>query len=335
MERARRLAGLRLQALFLAVSDIGDSEGWARLTAIGTRTIIEAQDEAADAVGDYLIGTLADSRVAANSLTIESPLGVLTSDQTVARFLAASRNATGARMSQGAPFAQALQSTSTVVVGVGASEPHRIGRSATFTTGARDERFQRWQRIAEPGACAWCRMAASRGAVYYSRDTAYSVASPARGHSHCRCRIVEVVGADAIEKSRDLGAQDWKRMQSDQATAFRRGTTPEAQARQLMPDNYAGSAQRRIDLQNQRARLEAQLSDGSITDWGRSRLDDIQKELTSGQFIGETKLPKPGIYDRVTSAAQEAAVLRRQINDGTASQWTRDRLTVLEAQAAA
>lgn len=49
-----------------------------------------------------------------------------------------------------------------------------------------------WCRVPERGACWFCLMLASRGAVYRSRDTA--LGSRGRYHAHCRCVAAEVVG---------------------------------------------------------------------------------------------------------------------------------------------
>lgn len=253
-----------------------DSSGWSRLYALGVQAIIAAQEDAAEASWDYLIGTLSDNRVAANDLVVNAPIGRLRSGQSASRFVSAARDATGARMRQGATFAQALDATRHVMSSVAASEPHRIGRQASFEAGAADPRFSRWQRIAEPGACAWCRAAATRGAVYHSRDTAVAATMhrPIKGHTHCRCNVVELVDARAIQQSKDQGAKDWEHM-------VETGQAPKVRAK-------------------------------------------------GG---GQSTAPARG-YDRVASVNQQLKVLRRQIDDGTATQWTRDRIAVLEAEAA-
>lgn len=275
LERQRRLAGLRLDALVMAITDMNDDAGWQRLNALGLATITGAQADAIDTVDEYLIGTLADNRVPGNDVQVPIRPGVLQSGQSVARFLFATRDSVGARMNAGAKFPEALNASRNVVVGTGASEPHRIGRQGSYLTGATDSRFSRWQRVTVGDTCAWCRMAASRGAVYYTKSSAQSV-TPAKGHPHCDCRMVEIVGEDAIAESRARGAEDWKRQRAE-GTAW---TPPDAR--------------------------------------GTNRPAPLQLAP----------------LDRAKSIAQQLKVLRRQIEDGTATQWTRDRIGVLEAEAA-
>jgi hypothetical protein len=278
LERQRRLAGLRLDALVMSITGMDDLDGWQRLNALGLATITATQTDAIDTTAEYLIGTLADNRIPGNDVVVPIRPGVLQSGQSVARFLLATRDAVGSRMNAGDPFPVALQGSRNVVVGVGASEPHRIGRQGSYLTGATDSRFSRWQRVTVGDTCAWCRMAASRGAVYYTKSSAQSV-TPAKGHPHCDCRMVEIVGEDAIEESRARGALDWARQRAD-GTAW----TPPA----------------------------------TSTARGASRPAPVQLAP----------------LDRAKSVAQQLKVLRRQIGDGTATQWTRDRIAVLEAEAA-
>ena len=65
-----------------------------------------------------------------------------------------------------------------------------------------DRAARGWARVPEAGACAFCVMLATRGAVYHSQRTA-SVASGRRGtqaagepyHDHCRCHVEPVFTA--------------------------------------------------------------------------------------------------------------------------------------------
>ena len=73
-------------------------------------------------------------------------------------------------------------------------------------------------RVPEAGACAFCRMLASRGAVYGSAEKAQSTKDGKRFHDNCRCstQIARVDGADLpasvkaleIEWSRFAGETD-------------------------------------------------------------------------------------------------------------------------------
>ena len=54
--------------------------------------------------------------------------------------------------------------------------------------------FSRWRRVASAGACDWCLMLATRGAVYYSSGTARAASAginnrPDGGHRNCNCGV--------------------------------------------------------------------------------------------------------------------------------------------------
>lgn len=189
LERARRRAGLRLDTLVRSVLDMDDDAGWSRLSVLGTRTITEAQDEAIAAVGDYLTATATTAGWPERPVVVPIRPGLLQSGQLVARFVAGTRDAVGARMNAGATFPEALTASGNIVTAVGASEPHRIGRDGTLAAALTDSRFTRYRRVPEARACAFCLMLASRGAVYLTESTA---GAGRKFHSHCRCRIEAV-----------------------------------------------------------------------------------------------------------------------------------------------
>lgn len=179
----------------MSILGMDDYEGWARLNALGIPAITDAQSDAIAAVGEYLAATLADNGTPDAAVVVPIRTGTLQSGQSVARFIAATRDAVGARMNAGDPFALALQGSKNVVVAVGASEPHRIGRDGVFDAANFDARFTRYRRVAEPRACKFCLMLASRGAVYLSEASA---GGAKKFHSHCRCRIEAVVAAPEV-----------------------------------------------------------------------------------------------------------------------------------------
>ena len=48
--------------------------------------------------------------------------------------------------------------------------------------------FSAWRRVPEFGACPWCLMLATRGAVYRSQTTAKTARGKSAYHRHCKCR---------------------------------------------------------------------------------------------------------------------------------------------------
>lgn len=79
------------------------------------------------------------------------------------------------------------------------------GRDTLTGAVTADRKARGWARVPEAGACAFCAMLATRGAVYKSRETAGAVAASARWadaqgelnrfHDHCRCHVEPVFTA--------------------------------------------------------------------------------------------------------------------------------------------
>lgn len=64
------------------------------------------------------------------------------------------------------------------------------GRDTVVDNAQRDRKAKGWARIPEPGACSFCLMLATRGAVYRSEQSA-----DFKTHDHCRCHVEPVFTA--------------------------------------------------------------------------------------------------------------------------------------------
>lgn len=64
-----------------------------------------------------------------------------------------------------------------------------------------DDKAKKWARVTSPGACAFCRMLATRGAVYKSDKSASFIAHPTAGGKGglCRCTIEAVFHPESYE----------------------------------------------------------------------------------------------------------------------------------------
>lgn len=170
---------------------------------------------------------------------------------------------------------------------VAGSDVHQVAREVTIAVAGNCPVVGRVQRIAEPGACAWCRMMSSRGAVYYTEATALS-----SGHAHCRCEIATVTNPQAIAQSRQAGEQAWRASElSNGKSPFRgrRGGTPGPDPSLFRQG--AMTAERETAIQAQIASYEQTLpglrkavAEGDETrrkamEWQEARLAELRSEL--------------------------------------------------------
>lgn len=67
------------------------------------------------------------------------------------------------------------------------------GHDTVFRSGSRDPRDPLYARVPVGKTCAWCRLLASRGAVYRSQATAMR-----SSHDKCDCKLTPVFGGDSL-----------------------------------------------------------------------------------------------------------------------------------------
>lgn len=63
-----------------------------------------------------------------------------------------------------------------------------VGRDTVTGAVRQDRAAKGWARVPEPGACSFCALLATRGAVYKSDTVTF------RSHDHCRCHAEPVFG---------------------------------------------------------------------------------------------------------------------------------------------
>ena len=77
----------------------------------------------------------------------------------------------------------------------------RDGDLPTYGEEVDSSTFKQWRRVPRPGACDFCLMLATRGAVYATRRSALRGADGRKYHQFCRCRaqlVVETRLADEV-----------------------------------------------------------------------------------------------------------------------------------------
>jgi hypothetical protein len=108
----------------------------------------------------------------------------------------------------GAPQPDTFTTTQTKVLGATEKMVLDVGRHTVIDTTAVDKPARGWARIPRPGACSFCALMATRGAVYKEHTGATNVRGPrnpnagkaflgegqAKFHDHCRCVLVPVFG---------------------------------------------------------------------------------------------------------------------------------------------
>jgi hypothetical protein len=74
----------------------------------------------------------------------------------------------------------------------------QVGRDTILDNAERDPSRPGWARMPVGETCRWCRMLASRGAAYTSRDKALYRADGAKYHDECDCQAVVVWNDDEL-----------------------------------------------------------------------------------------------------------------------------------------
>lgn len=140
-------------------------------------------------------------------------VGTTSAGTPVMDVLRSTQRIVGVRMLTGQTFADSFMSSATWLTGTISAEAHRTARDGTIDLAANPASpLTRYRRIAEPGACAFCRALATRGAVYRSAETASGAASGKRYHERCRCRVEAVVDKAAQTATVKAGESAWARM---------------------------------------------------------------------------------------------------------------------------
>jgi hypothetical protein len=126
--------------------------------------------------------------------------------------LEATRRVIGNRRLNGYSYVEAFAQSARWLDGAISGDVDRVARDSLLSAAnGPDQRLVGWQRIPEPGACAFCRALSTRGPVYKSEASALA-SQGKRYHNRCRCRVEAVAGEFAIRRRKDIGEAEWKRM---------------------------------------------------------------------------------------------------------------------------
>lgn len=157
---------------------------------------------------------------------------------------------------------------------IAGSEVHQVARDGQMQVARDVPALSRVMRVAEPGACDWCRTQASRGPVFHTEATALAV-----GHGNDRCHIVVVEDEQAIAAMRDAGAEAWQ--QSGLPAATNPYTRPGTRSADD-PSMWLPGAQTPERLTAVRARLagyDEAFANGRGSSWMREQEVVLRAEL--------------------------------------------------------
>lgn len=244
--------------------------GWAGTIEELAASFLDAQLESIDAAVEYL-ASLVLGPVAVNPAPFLGQLGT----QALQEFLDVTPDAVNARVAGGMDPDEALERSTTMLVDRVAIEPHIVGRDVVATIANNDPRFVGYARVANPGACDWCKMLAGRGAVY-TENTATKTRDGQPYHRPqprlrkdgstymaggvCQCTMMALPKGGKVEPAPDDVPRAKK---TSVAQAYRKGaTTPQR----------AASVARQLEV------LRAQKAAGQATDWTSARIAELEAE---------------------------------------------------------
>lgn len=269
-------AGIDLLRSVRGVSPGTLVERWPDLAEQVAAVLLDAQLAGLEVTGEYL-SSLVGSEVAP---VWETQLGRVWSAG-VDGFLSATPNVFSSRVAAGIEPATALVQGVSFLRGVAESQPWAVSRGSVIDTAVSDYRFQGWARVAEAGACAFCRMLASRGAVYASESTAartragtlYHTVRPNGSGGNCRCTVRAMPRGEGATAWDAKGAPKGRQRQAAQAADFWE-TAPKYRPGQKTLERQA-TVRRQLDV------LRAHQAAGKGTAWTTSRIAELEAETAT------------------------------------------------------
>lgn len=206
--RARGRVAFVLAEAFAAYAKADPAAGWSDFIAAVYVAVLGTQLESVSAVDDYL----ASISGATAPLVIGGHVGFTRDGRDVFGLVAVTGDVVKARIAGGESRIDALAASQSYLTGFAVSEPARLGRDLVLDTVEHDRRFEAYQRVAEPGACRFCRMLATRGPVYRSRASAAQTSDGKRYHLHCHCHITAITDRGYADALRKDGGDRWAAM---------------------------------------------------------------------------------------------------------------------------
>ena len=248
--------------------DDEESELGRSLVDVLVEHFMDAQIDALDAAAEYL------GRVSGDASKMLAPvdgfLGQM-GNTSVRSYVSKTPQGIVARISGGMPPEDALSEAADYLSKIADAEPHIMGRDAVATAANNDDRFAGYARVARPDACDWCKMLASRGAVYTAKTATltrdgqpYHQRRANGSGGTCRCRMVAVpAGGGQVPTT-------YRPPRAGQTAAT--GSRYHAGAR---------TPERARTVERQLAVLRQTKAAGRATDWTHTRIAELEVEQQS------------------------------------------------------
>jgi len=177
-------------------------------------TITKGQQSAQFLSSWYLAEAISTVTAApAGLVDIPDLTGRTVSGMSIGQYVSRTPDVVAKRVADGMKPEDALDMSARRLVGMASSEPHRISRATVAYGAVNDERITGWQRIAEPNACDFCEMLATRGDAYTSKASAEQSSKDLAYHNNCRC-YADVVFTSNAQSVNAAAARSWAAMEA-------------------------------------------------------------------------------------------------------------------------
>ena len=206
LDLARALCLARTSAALNRVDPQDVAGTWPMASAAVLASLTASQDTAATLVADDMAAQLA--RVVGFDPGMDwTPVAktAVRPPADLAADLAVTPKATAARRAAGMTPEDALAPSLAHVRGLAGSLAHETARQATAAVTSSSPAWEGWRWVPEAGACPWCRMQASRGAVFTEATAVHS-------HTSCKCEPKAVVDRAEARRLADEGRDTWALM---------------------------------------------------------------------------------------------------------------------------
>lgn len=272
LDRARAWALARTLAALKGVDPNRLMETWWPASRVISDTIAEAQERAVREVTATLLQRMSDDIGISLGWDLDGLIQPSASPASVARRLNAVPGIVARQQAAGAE--DVLAGARTYLTQLAGSVVHETARKGMAVATSALPTFSGWRWVPEGGACPWCRMQASRGAVFREDTVKHS-------HAHCRCDAVEVTDRAEARRIREDGREQWRAM-------LAAGDVPASQRRRALPSSPtssltapgAGTPQRLVAVRAQIASYERHPATGERgRAWQRQKLGELRAEL--------------------------------------------------------